>query len=219
MSASGEAGRRQRRHRRLAQRRQRRGASSGEAGAGNTSGAQARPVAGAPAPARVAAARATKLAQPAAAQAVAARAECLRCPIERRAERSRPSAAVARIPCRPARPSEVHDSNLWHKSAQRCGLRDRPVELRARLYVWLPPSYDHKKAYPVVLQGPGCGGNCTRSIHCLRRRQRRRGREWDCDSVGLTPPPNAIGHATNPNQGLLRRQGKATTPLSGLLER
>ncbi|HEY3666328.1 MAG TPA: hypothetical protein VGL19_10020, partial [Polyangiaceae bacterium] len=25
-------------------------------------------------------------------------------------------------------------------------------------YVWLPPTYDKQKAYPLVLQGPGCGG-------------------------------------------------------------
>jgi hypothetical protein len=62
-------------------------------------------------------------------------------------------------------------------------------------FLTLPAGYDKDKAYPLVLQGPGCGGTGT-DVYALSS---------DVDDtvirVGLTPPPNAIGHATNPNQG------------------
>jgi poly(3-hydroxybutyrate) depolymerase len=61
-------------------------------------------------------------------------------------------------------------------------------------YVNLPPGYDRSKAYPLVFEGPGCGGggnnlynNPMLSSLAIR--------------VGLSPPPNSIGHGTNPNQG------------------
>jgi poly(3-hydroxybutyrate) depolymerase len=60
-------------------------------------------------------------------------------------------------------------------------------------YVYLPANYDNTKAYPLVFEGPGCGGdantlyrNATLSAMAIR--------------VGLTPPPNSVGHATYPNQ-------------------
>ena len=66
-------------------------------------------------------------------------------------------------------------------------------------YVTLPTGYDKTKAYPLVLEGPGCGamgmsvypltfnGNASVNNTVIR--------------VGLSPPPNTIGHATNPGEG------------------
>jgi hypothetical protein len=69
-------------------------------------------------------------------------------------------------------------------------------------YVWLPPSYDNLKAYPLVLEGPGCGGIGT-EVYSLSPSNDTTGIgvNGSVIRVGLTPPPNAIGHATNPNQG------------------
>jgi hypothetical protein len=68
-------------------------------------------------------------------------------------------------------------------------------------YVWLPPSYDKQKAYPLVLQGPGCGGTGL-DVYSLSPSDDGVGVgvNGSVIRVGLTPPPNAIGHATNPNQ-------------------
>jgi hypothetical protein len=68
-------------------------------------------------------------------------------------------------------------------------------------YVWLPPSYDKQKAYPLVLQGPGCGGTGL-DIYSLSPSDDGVGVgvSGSVIRVGLTPPPNAIGHSTNPNQ-------------------
>jgi hypothetical protein len=69
-------------------------------------------------------------------------------------------------------------------------------------YVWLPSTYDQLKAYPLVLQGPGCSGIGT-SVYSLSPSSNTTGVgvNGTVIRVGLTPPPNAIGHATNPNQG------------------
>ena len=66
-------------------------------------------------------------------------------------------------------------------------------------YVTLPSGYDKNKAYPLVFLGPGCGGNGS-GVYAL---QGPTGPNADNTviKVGITPPPNAIGHATNPNQG------------------
>jgi poly(3-hydroxybutyrate) depolymerase len=61
-------------------------------------------------------------------------------------------------------------------------------------FVRLPPGYDNTTPLPLVLQGTGCGGT-GKNIYQL-----------DPDvamasiMVGLTPPPNDIGHSTNLNQ-------------------
>jgi hypothetical protein len=61
-------------------------------------------------------------------------------------------------------------------------------------FVTLPLGYDKTKAYPLVFEGPHCGGQGN-NLYALP----------DLAStvihVGLTPPPNAVGHATNPGQG------------------
>ncbi len=69
-------------------------------------------------------------------------------------------------------------------------------------YVWLPPSYDKQKAYPLVLQGPGCGGTGV-DVYSLSPSNDTVGIgvNGSVIRVGLTPPPNAIGHSTNPSQG------------------
>ncbi len=62
-------------------------------------------------------------------------------------------------------------------------------------FLTLPAGYDKDKAYPLVLQGPGCGATGA-DVYSLS--------SDIADSVirvGLTPPPNDIGHATNPGQG------------------
>ncbi len=62
-------------------------------------------------------------------------------------------------------------------------------------FLTLPAGYDEDRPYPLVLQGPGCGGTGA-DVYSL---------STDIDDsvirVGLTPPPNDIGHATNPGQG------------------
>jgi poly(3-hydroxybutyrate) depolymerase len=62
-------------------------------------------------------------------------------------------------------------------------------------FVTLPTGYVNTKAYPLVFQGPGCGGTGT-AIYPLNNNV-----DNTVIRVGLTPPDNAIGHATNPNQG------------------
>jgi hypothetical protein len=66
--------------------------------------------------------------------------------------------------------------------------------LEREYYVSLPSTYEITKAYPLVFEGPGCGGrgnnlynNQTLSAMAIR--------------VGLSPPPNSVGHGTNANQG------------------
>jgi poly(3-hydroxybutyrate) depolymerase len=62
-------------------------------------------------------------------------------------------------------------------------------------FVYLPTGYVNTKAYPLVFEGPGCGGN-GQAVYPLNNNA-----DNTVIRVGLTPPPNAIGHATNPNQG------------------
>jgi hypothetical protein len=61
-------------------------------------------------------------------------------------------------------------------------------------FVKLPTGYDNAKAYPLLFQEPGCGGagNYVYDFVALAD---------TVIEVGLSPPPNAIGHATNPGQG------------------
>jgi len=61
-------------------------------------------------------------------------------------------------------------------------------------YVTLPKGYDGTKAYPLVFQGPGCGGGGENvlplgdaGVEVIR--------------VGLTPPPNEIQRVIYPGQG------------------
>jgi poly(3-hydroxybutyrate) depolymerase len=66
-------------------------------------------------------------------------------------------------------------------------------------FVTLPAGYDNTKAYPLILEGPGCGSN-GQGVYPLNYMGANNVNNTVI-RVGLTPPPNAIGHATNPNQG------------------
>jgi poly(3-hydroxybutyrate) depolymerase len=77
-----------------------------------------------------------------------------------------------------------------------------PWSYNREYFVTLPAGYDNTKAYPLVFEGPGCGSNGTAVYPLTGPAQ---GNAQNANNtvirVGLTPPPNAIGHATNPNQG------------------
>jgi polyhydroxybutyrate depolymerase len=71
-------------------------------------------------------------------------------------------------------------------------------------YVWLPPDYDKTNAYPLVLEGPGCGGDGS-NVYSLSPLNSAAGPSMGVNGsvirVGLTPPPDSVGHGTNPGQG------------------
>jgi hypothetical protein len=74
-----------------------------------------------------------------------------------------------------------------------------PWSYARNYWITLPVGYDKTKAYPLVFEGPGCGGNGG-GVYSMT--------DGVADNVGntvikvgLSPPPNAIGHATNPGQG------------------
>jgi poly(3-hydroxybutyrate) depolymerase len=80
----------------------------------------------------------------------------------------------------------------------KCG----PWSYLREYYVTLPLGYDSNKAYTLVIQAPGLGGTGKDSYSLAS------GAGPDHDNVdntairvGLTPPPDEIGHATNPDQG------------------
>jgi poly(3-hydroxybutyrate) depolymerase len=66
-------------------------------------------------------------------------------------------------------------------------------------FVTLPAGYDKSKAYPLVFEGPGCGSG-GQSVYPLTYMGAANANNTVI-RVGLTPPPNTIGHATNPCQG------------------
>jgi len=61
-------------------------------------------------------------------------------------------------------------------------------------YVNMPANYDMNKAYPLVFEGPGCGGS-GKDVYPLPNIAN------DVIRVGVSPPPNYVGHGTNENQG------------------
>jgi hypothetical protein len=69
-----------------------------------------------------------------------------------------------------------------------------PWSVPRDFYVNLPANYDPNKAYPLIFEAPGCGGNGTNvyPISDVANRSIR---------VGLTPGPNSLGHGTNEKQG------------------
>jgi hypothetical protein len=77
-----------------------------------------------------------------------------------------------------------------------------PWSYNREYFVTLPMGYDKTKAYPLVFEGPGCGSGGT-SVYPLT--DPTAGNAQNAGNtvirVGLTPPPNTIGHATNPGQG------------------
>ena len=80
----------------------------------------------------------------------------------------------------------------------KCG----PWSLLREYYLGLPTDYDKTKPYPLVLQGPGCGGDGT-NVYSLSPTNTDVGAgvNGTVIRVGLTPAPNSIGHGTNENQG------------------
>ena len=69
-------------------------------------------------------------------------------------------------------------------------------------YVWLPPDYDENTAYPLVIQGPGCGGIGT-DVYSLSPHDNGLGEgvNGTVIRVGLTPPPDEINHVEALDQG------------------
>jgi poly(3-hydroxybutyrate) depolymerase len=68
--------------------------------------------------------------------------------------------------------------------------------------VTLPTGYDANQPYPLVFEGPGCGGGITNVLALTGPAA------FNAENVnntvirvGVAQPPNDIGHATNPNQG------------------
>jgi poly(3-hydroxybutyrate) depolymerase len=74
-----------------------------------------------------------------------------------------------------------------------------PWSLVREYYVWLPADYDEERAYPLVIQGTGCGGIGT-DVYDLSPdlSVERAGVDQSVIRVGLTPPPMSVGHATFP---------------------
>jgi poly(3-hydroxybutyrate) depolymerase len=66
-----------------------------------------------------------------------------------------------------------------------------PLQREFQLY--LPQGYDNTKAYPLLFEGPGCGGNAG-GVYGLS------GVANQVIRVGITPPDPKIGHGTNPGQ-------------------
>ncbi len=90
---------------------------------------------------------------------------------------------VGTIPTMGTKPDDAADSTKGPWSYER------------EYFVTLPQGYDNSKAYPLVFEAPGCGGKGT-DVYPLDNNV-----DNTVIRVGLTPPPNDIGHATNPNQG------------------
>jgi poly(3-hydroxybutyrate) depolymerase len=67
-------------------------------------------------------------------------------------------------------------------------------------YVWLPADYDYQKRYPVVIQLTACGG-IGNSVYSLDGPGGGEGVDGSVIRVGISPPPDGINHAINPNVG------------------
>jgi len=74
-----------------------------------------------------------------------------------------------------------------------------PWSVTRDYYVWLPVGYNPNRAYPLVFQGPGCGGSGKDVYPLANAAGPSVGNS--VIRVGLTPPPRSVGHGTNPNQG------------------
>ncbi len=66
-------------------------------------------------------------------------------------------------------------------------------------YLTLPIGYDKNKAYPLVFQGGGCSSTGT-AVYPLNDASNVANAGNSVIRVGMTPPPNTIGHSTNPGQ-------------------
>ena len=61
-------------------------------------------------------------------------------------------------------------------------------------WVYLPANYDNTKAYPLLFEGPGCGGNGG-GVYGLA------GIKDQVIRIGISPANPSIGHGTNAGQG------------------
>jgi hypothetical protein len=95
-----------------------------------------------------------------------------------------PAAGRATIMTMGTKPTGCADS--------KCG----PWSYDREYFLYMPANYNNMKAYPLVFQGPGCGGNGGMGLYPLNNNV-----DGTVIRVGLTPPPNTIGHATAMNQG------------------
>lgn len=87
------------------------------------------------------------------------------------------------------------------KAADAADSKKGPWSYEREYFVTLPANYDKNKAYPIVFQGPGCGGG-GKDVYPLTPDAMTPGNVNNTViRVGLTPPPKDIGHATNPNDG------------------
>lgn len=79
----------------------------------------------------------------------------------------------------------------------KCG----PWSYEREYFVTLPLGYDALRPYTLVFQGPGCGGT-GENVYPLRDGvlDSNGNADGSIIRVGLTPPPNDIGHANNPGQ-------------------
>jgi hypothetical protein len=85
---------------------------------------------------------------------------------------------------------------------------DGPWTMDRQYFVRLPLGYDSTRAYPLVIQGPGCGGNGL-SVYELPDIAD------ELIKVGLTPPdPAVVGHVEAPGAGCF--DGKERRRLGGM---
>ncbi len=79
----------------------------------------------------------------------------------------------------------VGDSPAW----------DPKTPLPRDYWIVLPQNYDPAKAYPLVFQGPGCGGS-GETVYPYNNSANN-----TVIRVGISPPNRAVGHGTHPGQG------------------
>ncbi|HVU50583.1 MAG TPA: hypothetical protein VHL80_07835, partial [Polyangia bacterium] len=79
-----------------------------------------------------------------------------------------------------------------------------PWAYTRQYFLTLPIGYDPNRPYALVFEGVGCGGTGT-NVYTLNALNNGLAADNNVDNtvirVGLTPPPNAVGHATRPGQG------------------
>jgi polyhydroxybutyrate depolymerase len=72
---------------------------------------------------------------------------------------------------------------------------DPKTPLPRDYWIIYPQDYDPTKAYPLVLQGPGCG-SAGSSVYSYNNNANN-----SVIVVGISPPHRAIGHGSNPGEG------------------
>ncbi|HEY1533430.1 MAG TPA: hypothetical protein VGF76_05415, partial [Polyangiaceae bacterium] len=90
---------------------------------------------------------------------------------------------------------------MGSKPADAADSKKGPWSYEREYTVTLPVGYDPNQPYPLVFEGPGCGGASTSVIPLSDPNFDTPNVGNTVIRVGLKPPPNDIGHATNRNQG------------------